>query len=148
IIRDIMAGWPAAAETWQVEPERARAIVKAIAAAGPHDVILLAGKGHETWQERAGKREPFHDAAWARLGLLWRNSPRVSTDSRDLQAGDLYIALRGERFDGNDFAGDALRAGACAAVVSSAAVTGPGLCLPLGDGLSVLHHLAACRRDA
>ncbi len=147
IIDDIQGGRPATARCWQVEPERARAILKAIAAAGPHDVVLLAGKGHEAWQEMAGRREPFRDADWARLALLWRGNPRVTTDTRKLAAGDLYVALRGEHFDGNAFAAQALSAGACAAVVADTSVAGPGLCLPLGNGRAVLQHLAACRRD-
>ena len=36
----------------------------------------------------------------------------VCTDSRELREGDLFIAIKGERFDGNDYAEDALRAGA------------------------------------
>lgn len=45
---------------------------------------------------------------------------RVSTDTRTLQQGDLYVALRGENFDGNEFVTQAFERGACAAVVSSA----------------------------
>jgi UDP-N-acetylmuramoyl-tripeptide--D-alanyl-D-alanine ligase len=41
----------------------------------------------------------------------------VSTDTRSLQPGDLYIALRGERFDGGDFIDNAQHSGAVAAVV-------------------------------
>lgn len=42
---------------------------------------------------------------------------RVCTDSRDLQAGDLFIAIPGERFDGHDFVEQAFERGAMAAVV-------------------------------
>ncbi len=41
----------------------------------------------------------------------------VSTDSRKLVSGDLYVALRGERFDGHEFVADASRDGATAALV-------------------------------
>lgn len=41
----------------------------------------------------------------------------VSIDTRTLQPGDLYIAIKGERFDGNDFVEQAAEAGAVAAVV-------------------------------
>ncbi len=41
---------------------------------------------------------------------------RISTDSRSLQSGDLFIALRGDRFDGNDYLGVAQQQGAIAAV--------------------------------
>lgn len=43
---------------------------------------------------------------------------RVTTDSRAVRQGDLFVALKGERFDGNDFVADVARAGAVAAVVS------------------------------
>lgn len=41
----------------------------------------------------------------------------VSSDTRRLNAGDIYIALRGENFDGHDFVNEAFRKGACAAMV-------------------------------
>jgi UDP-N-acetylmuramoyl-tripeptide--D-alanyl-D-alanine ligase len=45
---------------------------------------------------------------------------RVSTDSRSIRAGDLFVALRGERFDGHDFLKAAATAGAAAAMVDAA----------------------------
>lgn len=42
---------------------------------------------------------------------------RVEIDSRKVQAGDIYVALRGERFDGHDFVRDAFSRGAIAAIV-------------------------------
>lgn len=44
----------------------------------------------------------------------------VSTDSRNIKAGELFLALRGERFDGHAFVRDVLAAGAAAAVVDKA----------------------------
>jgi UDP-N-acetylmuramoyl-tripeptide--D-alanyl-D-alanine ligase len=41
----------------------------------------------------------------------------VSTDTRTLRVGDLFVALKGERFDGHDYVDAALAAGACGAVV-------------------------------
>jgi UDP-N-acetylmuramoyl-tripeptide--D-alanyl-D-alanine ligase len=54
---------------------------------------------------------------------------RVCTDTRKLQAGDLFVALHGENFDGNQFAVAALEAGAVAAVVD-APCDGPSLMVP------------------
>jgi UDP-N-acetylmuramyl-tripeptide synthetase len=48
------------------EPDRARAIEQALATAAAQDVVLIAGKGHEGYQEIAGTRLPFSDAAHAR----------------------------------------------------------------------------------
>jgi UDP-N-acetylmuramoyl-tripeptide--D-alanyl-D-alanine ligase len=51
----------------------------------------------------------------------------VSTDTRDLQPGALFVALRGEQFDGADFLEQAVRRGAAGAVISdSAANRAPG----------------------
>ena len=44
---------------------------------------------------------------------------RVTTDSRSLKAGDLFVALKGERFDGHDFVAQAFAGGAVAAVVAT-----------------------------
>ncbi|MEJ7668752.1 MAG: UDP-N-acetylmuramoyl-L-alanyl-D-glutamate--2,6-diaminopimelate ligase [Casimicrobiaceae bacterium] len=47
---------------WAIELDRRQAIAQAIADATPGDVVLIAGKGHETYQECAGVRLPFSDA--------------------------------------------------------------------------------------
>ena len=70
IIAAIRAG---AAGAPLVEPERAAAIERAVREAGAQDVVLLAGKGHETYQEIGGRRLPFSDAALAEAALArWR----------------------------------------------------------------------------
>ncbi len=70
IIDDILAGTRGARVV--VEPDRRRAIHAAVFDAGPHDLVLVAGKGHETWQEIGGERRPFDDAAVAREALSRR----------------------------------------------------------------------------
>jgi UDP-N-acetylmuramoyl-L-alanyl-D-glutamate--2,6-diaminopimelate ligase len=59
----------------QSEPDRAQAIAKIIISAAPADVVLIAGKGHENYQEVAGERLPFSDAAAAREALARRGRP-------------------------------------------------------------------------
>ena len=59
------------------EPDRGKAIAGAIAAARREDVVLVAGKGHERYQEIAGVRHPFSDAAVSRA-CLQRWPERVS----------------------------------------------------------------------
>ena len=61
-----------------VEPDRGVAIRLALDAALPGDVVVIAGKGHETYQEVAGRRLPFDDAVEARRGL----SARFGADPR------------------------------------------------------------------
>jgi UDP-N-acetylmuramyl tripeptide synthase len=58
----------------EVEPDRARAIERAVRSAASADVVLIAGKGHENYQEIAGRRLPFSDVAAARAALAKRGS--------------------------------------------------------------------------
>ncbi len=149
-----------------VEPDRAQAIARALAQAGPADVLLVAGKGHEDYQEINGQRLPFSDLQQVQQALAQRPpaasvavvpSPaqassepadasvmmtlaqvaaalapaqwvacgqaqadiglrRVHTDTRSIAPGDLFVALRGERFDANDFLLEARSKGAVAAI--------------------------------
>jgi len=69
IVNDVLAG--AHSNHW-TETDRAIAIHRAIREAGELDIALLAGKGHETYQEIAGQRLPFSDAAVARVALEGR----------------------------------------------------------------------------
>ena len=48
----------------------------------------------------------------------------VAFDSREIGAGDLFVALKGERFDAHDFLADAVGKGAAALVVSRAPAVG------------------------
>jgi UDP-N-acetylmuramoyl-L-alanyl-D-glutamate--2,6-diaminopimelate ligase len=59
IIADILRG---AGQAAAVQPDRAAAIAAEVAAAADEDVVLIAGKGHEPYQEIAGQRLPFSDA--------------------------------------------------------------------------------------
>ena len=52
-----------------VEPERLEAIRRALALQGPADTVLIAGKGHETYQEIRGVKHPFSDAEAVRRCL-------------------------------------------------------------------------------
>ena len=47
-----------------------------------------------------------------------REVTRIVTDSKKVQTGDLFVALKGERFDAHDFVGQALKAGAVGAIVA------------------------------
>ena len=71
---------------------------------------------------------------------------RVHSDTRSLQAGDFFVALRGDRFDAHDYLGQARAAGAVAALAERGlAESGlPGLLVP--DTLVALQQLAAAWR--
>jgi UDP-N-acetylmuramoyl-L-alanyl-D-glutamate--2,6-diaminopimelate ligase len=73
IIADVLAGMHAdSGHSIVTEPDRAKAITLAVGEAGAGDVVLLAGKGHETYQEIAGMRHPFSDLATAQDALEGR----------------------------------------------------------------------------
>lgn len=65
IAQDILAGFTETAGV-SVIHDRAEAIQSAIRSATPNDVVLIAGKGHEAYQEIAGQKYPFSDAEQVR----------------------------------------------------------------------------------
>ncbi len=71
IVADILAGM-AHPERARVERDRGAAIALAVAAADAGDVVLIAGKGHERYQEVGTTRRPFSDAAALRAALRGR----------------------------------------------------------------------------
>ncbi len=68
IIDDILAGFVDASRA-HVQRDRAKAIAMALAQASGSDVVLIAGKGHETYQEVNGIKTPFDDLVQARQHL-------------------------------------------------------------------------------
>ena len=80
ILEEVLGGIPEGRRNPRVtvEPDRGVAIRRALDAAEPGDVVVIAGKGHETYQEIAGHRLPFDDAVEARQAL----SVRFSSDPR------------------------------------------------------------------
>ena len=74
IVQHILAGLSNPA-TATVIRDRAQAIAHAITTATPNDVVLIAGKGHETYQEAAGHRHPFADTTQARQVLQQLQQP-------------------------------------------------------------------------
>ncbi len=72
---------------------------------------------------------------------------RIVTDSRDIQSGDVFFALAGERFDAHDFVTDVLAKGATAAVVSRADCAALPNTLAVADTLAALQTLAHAWRQ-
>jgi UDP-N-acetylmuramyl-tripeptide synthetase len=71
IIEQILEGMDRA--TARVQPDRALAIREALTQAAPQDVVLIAGKGHEDFQEIAGRKTPFSDKVQAQAALAARS---------------------------------------------------------------------------
>ena len=69
ILLQIVAGLAGSQERVNVIEDRRKAIAYAVREAGANDVVLLAGKGHEDYQEIAGKKLPFSDVDEARFAL-------------------------------------------------------------------------------
>jgi len=65
IAQDILAGFSDSAKVTVIH-DRAEAILSTIRSATPNDLVLIAGKGHEAYQEIAGQRYPFSDAEQVR----------------------------------------------------------------------------------
>ena len=70
----------------------------------------------------------------------------VNTDTRTLSPGQMFIALKGENFDGNDYAAQALEAGASYAVVERRVALEDRRLLKVEDTLEALKALAAWHR--
>jgi UDP-N-acetylmuramoyl-L-alanyl-D-glutamate--2,6-diaminopimelate ligase len=74
IIADIVAGMPAGA-AFEAIIDRREAIERAIREAGPEDLVLVAGKGHETTQTIGAVQHPFDDRVEAARALSGRQCP-------------------------------------------------------------------------
>lgn len=144
IVAQIAAGMPS---TPHVILDRAQAILTAIWGADEKDVILLAGKGHETWQEFDTGKLPFDDREWARLALTWLRGVTLSTDTRTLSAGDLFVALSGDNFDGHDYLAVAANQGACGAIVKQHQPSASLPQLVVGDTRQALTQVATVWRS-
>jgi UDP-N-acetylmuramoyl-L-alanyl-D-glutamate--2,6-diaminopimelate ligase len=68
IVAQIVTGF-AHADTVKIERDRAKAIAMALASAKADDVVLIAGKGHETYQEGPEGKRPFDDLAVAQEAM-------------------------------------------------------------------------------
>ena len=82
---------------------------------------------------------------------IFKKCGSVTTDSRAIRGGELFIALKGENFDGNAYALKALESGAAYAVVnrgSEAASSGDGRVIVVEDTLDALQALANAHRNA
>ena len=72
ILEEVRRGVPAGT-AFQVEPDRREAIRLAVEALRPGDWLLVAGKGHEDYQEVNHEKRPFSD--WATLRELFPPAP-------------------------------------------------------------------------
>ncbi len=181
IVAEIVAGAETSRHHTAIVDRRA-AIVHAIAEAKPKDTVIIAGKGHETYQIVGQTRRHFDDREVAREALHQRGrnlmssrsiSPwtvadvlrhtggtllqgdaqqrfrSVSTDSRQIEPGEMFVALRGDQFDGHAFIEAAAQRGAAVALVSEDGEhAGAELTVvAVPDTLAALQALACAQRQ-
>ena len=100
--------------------------------------------------EKEDSEAPGNSMETSELYKIFKECGSVETDSRKIRGGELFFALRGENFDGNEFALKALEAGAAYAVVaadSTAASVDSQRIIPVHDTLSALQDLARYHRS-
>jgi murE/murF fusion protein len=153
-----------------VERDRRNAIRLAITSAGPEDVVVIAGKGHETYQLSSRGRLFFDDILEAKNVFCSWTSARVAksvggklssdnqefrllgevlTDSRVAGNDSIFVALKGEKYDGHEFAAQAVENGAVCLVVEKEVVLPPEKNVNqiiVTDTLKALGDMAAYRR--
>jgi UDP-N-acetylmuramoyl-tripeptide--D-alanyl-D-alanine ligase len=80
------------------------------------------------------------------LYRIYTAHPSVQTDTRKLKPGDIFFALKGENFNGNEFAADAIAKGAAYAVIDSAVSEIAGKTILVDNVLDTLQQLALHHR--
>src|SRR5215467_9018447 len=81
------------------------------------------------------------------LYKIYLRHPSVQTDTRKLKAGDIFFALKGEKFNGNAFALKALELGASYAVIDEAPAVADERLIFVDDVLLTLQALAKFHRE-
>ena len=69
--------------------------------------------------------------------------PSICTDTRRIEPGCLFVCLKGERFDGNQFALNALEQGAAYVITENAELRANERCIVVDDALKTLQALAS-----
>jgi UDP-N-acetylmuramoyl-tripeptide--D-alanyl-D-alanine ligase len=81
------------------------------------------------------------------LYALYLKHPKVQTDTRRIQSGELFFALKGDNFNGNEFAEQALALGAAYAIIDEAAYALNERCIVVPNVLETLQALAKHHRE-
>ncbi len=155
---------------YMIETDRRTAIHLACAGSRDGDLVVVAGKGHEDYQIKDQGKEFFSDhievqnglAAWTVDNLIkaiggtlsadtWSSQmifSGICTDSRSLKEGDVFIALRGDKYDGHDFIDDAVAKGAAVVVAENIPLKlkNKAWLIQVDDTLKALGDLAGLRR--
>lgn len=167
-------------------PNREEAILTSIQHLQPGDLLLIAGKGHESGQIIGDKIYPFDDREKAHMALatfshkkpassekeavpikpLWKRETllqatagtleeevfvkNISLDTRHIQEGDLFIAIKGDKFDGHDYIAQAFEKGAACVIADTPEKIPPEFkskILFVKESFSALYQLAQFARQ-
>lgn len=79
-------------------------------------------------------------------GLFLANGQKITTDTRKIEKGQIFFALKGGNFDGNEYAIEAVRQGASYAIVDDKSLEGQPRLILVDDVLSTLQQLALHHR--
>ncbi len=88
----------------------------------------------------------FQTTSIEALYEIFKRHPKIITDSRKVEQGSLFFALKGEKFNGNEFAEQALKAGAAYAVIDESDFKTDDRLLLVDDVLTTLQDLARHHR--
>lgn len=81
------------------------------------------------------------------LYQIFQQHSTITTDSRHIEEGSIFFALKGERFNGNKYAADAISKGAAYSVIDEAAYQANDKCILVDDVLTTLQQLANYHRN-
>lgn len=135
---------------YYIEADRRAAIETAVLISHPGDIVVVAGKGHETYQVTRNGTIHFDDREEIQKSLVKKYYPShpipwtvheiqnaldrspcppdhrnrmlfsgVCTDSRAIKKDQVFVALKGDNFDGHDFIEDLILKGICCFIVSN-----------------------------
>ncbi len=154
-------------------PNRSSAIQKSIQNAAPGETILVAGKGHEEAQIYKNKIYNISDKKIIKklkiksknfkkkeiniienesiLKKISKNSNSVkfnqlSIDTRSIKKGDLFLAIKGKKNNGNNFINDAFKKGAACVVSDNKNNTGKKI-IKVNNSISFLNSFAKLKRE-
>jgi len=176
IIRDIIKDANKNVKFWIIR-DRKRAIQTAIDFAKENDIVLIAGKGHEQYQEIKGNKFDFNDVEEASNALSHSYDNKdhlslpidplqleqvfnqkmdignddlidnISTDSRSIKENSLFFALKGDNFDGHDYVENIIKQKNCWAIVNDDYKSSSLNTIPVKDTLKAYGLLAKKYKD-
>ncbi len=155
-------------------PSRKKAIISAIKNSKPGEIILIAGKGHETYQDYGQKILNISDKnivrnfdlpkkTFIKFNNFTFNSnilkkilktkkdfkfEGISINSKKIKKNNIFVAIKGKKFDGHSFVNEAIRKGSKYCVVSKNKLAAPlGKIIKVKNTLKFLQKFSSLKRQ-